>query len=101
MNIPQSVKVAGINYTVEETEYVEIHHDKNYSGSCDYVKAEIKILKDMDIQRKEETFIHELTHAIFHEAGYNEHEEEMVNKVSKVLYQVLKDNNIGEGKYKL
>lgn len=30
--IPQKVKVGGVNYVVEETDYVEIDGNKNYNG---------------------------------------------------------------------
>jgi hypothetical protein len=48
--------------------------------------------------RKEQTFVHELLHACFKEAGYDEQDEEMIDRVSTVLYQVLKDNQLELGK---
>lgn len=87
--IPKKVKVGGMEYTVEEKEFVEIDGDKNYLGKVNYVTTQIEVLDNV---RKEETFVHELLHAIFFEAGYQEQEEEMIDRVSKVLYQVLKDN---------
>jgi len=44
--------------------------------------------------RKEQTFVHELTHAIFYEAGVEEQDEDMINRVSLVLHQVLKDRHL-------
>lgn len=92
--IPNKVKVAGIEYEVTEKDYVEINNDKNYQGSCHYTKASIEVLSTLSNDRKEEVFVHELMHAIFNEAGYDEHEEDMINRTSKVLYQVLKDNKL-------
>lgn len=42
--------------------------------------------------KKEQTFVHELLHACFNEAGFNEQDEDMINRVGVMLYQVLKDN---------
>jgi hypothetical protein len=87
------VKVAGIEYSVEEKEVVIIEDCKSYAGLCNYKDARIEILKDMSPGRKEETLVHEILHAALFEAGYKDHDEELVGRVSKVLYQILKDND--------
>ena len=86
------VKVAGMLYSVSEVEYVIIDGSVNYAGSCDYNNTHIEIREDLPQARKDETFVHELMHAAFYEAGYDEHDEEMIDRVSKVWHQVLKDN---------
>ncbi|WP_179107285.1 ImmA/IrrE family metallo-endopeptidase [Sediminibacillus massiliensis] len=90
--IPKQVKVAGLNYVVEEKPYVGINNNKNFLGACDYDQTTIEILENISDERKEEVFVHELTHAIFEAAGYDEQDEEMINRLGKVLNQVLKDN---------
>lgn len=92
--IPKQIKVGAITYKVEEKETVIIRDNKNYLGSCNYDKQEIEIMADLGKQRKEDVFIHELTHAIFEGAGYDEQDEDQVNRIGKVLYQVLKDNQL-------
>lgn len=87
-----AVKVGGVSYQVAEVPFVEISGDKNYGGSCDYQKCEIKLLASMSDERKNQIFAHELTHAILNEAGYDEHDEDMVNRMGIVLHQVLVDN---------
>ena len=42
--------------------------------------------------RQDQTLVHELTHAMFFEAGL-EDEEDLVNRLGLILYQVLKDND--------
>lgn len=54
--------------------------------------AKIQIDSTLGDERKQQTLIHELTHAIFLEAGYKDQEEDMINRVSIVLHQVLQDN---------
>lgn len=98
--IPKVVKVAGIPYEVVEKAYVEFNDNANALGCCIYDKALIEVKSTMSEERKEEVFVHELFHAILNEAGFDEHDEDFVNRASKVLYQVLKDNNLtftGEG----
>lgn len=90
MILPTTVKVGGVNYTVEEQEHLIQKED--IWGKVDYFSTEIQVDASLSIDRKEQTFIHELTHAIFLEAGYKEQEEDMINRVSIVLHQVLKDN---------
>lgn len=90
--MPTKVIVAGVNYTVTEKDYVEINDNANALGLCVYDKSVIEVKSTMSGDRKEEVFIHELFHAILFEAGFDEHDEDMVNRASKVLYQVLKDN---------
>lgn len=88
------VIVAGITYEVNVKEAVEIDGDFNYRGSCDKNNAVIEIKRDMAQQKKQQTFLHELLHAIFEESGLDiENEEDIVCQLSPVLYQVLKDND--------
>ena len=90
--LPSKVIVAGVTYTIEEKEYVEINDNANALGSCTYDKALIEVKSTMSDERKEEVFVHELFHAILNEAGFDGHDEDLVNRASKVLYQVMKDN---------
>lgn len=88
--IPNKVKVAGIDYEVNEVPNME--DDFNRLGQILYTKGIIKVDSQMSPDRKEQVFVHELLHGIFYEAGIEEQDEDMINRVSIVLYQVLKDN---------
>jgi Zn-dependent peptidase ImmA (M78 family) len=94
--IPSKVKVAGVTYEVKEVEGLAADHD--LYGQVTYRNNIIKFDSALHQERKEQVFVHELFHAILYEAGYDEHDEEMVRRVANVLYQVLKDNhfNLGE-----
>lgn len=82
-----------MTYDIEQVEYVEINGNKNYMGKCDYLNTKIEIVKTLSDERKDDVLVHELVHAIFDEAGFDNHDEDMVNRLGKVLCQVLKDND--------
>jgi hypothetical protein len=94
----KKIKVGGIYYDVE---YKELVSESNAQlGWCRYDKARIEINNTVNEQVQEQTLIHELTHAMFNEAGIDiENEEDVVNKLGLILHQVLQDNDfsfIGE-----
>lgn len=89
----ENVKVAGIEYKVQVKELVD--NDPNTYGSCVYHDAHIEIRKGLSRERTEQTFVHELLHATIFEAGYRiEDYEEMVERVSVILHQVIKENDL-------
>lgn len=91
--IPDTVQVGAVNYDVVTKPFIDIDGERNYQGSCDYLNTQIELVEDMSDERKEDTFFHELTHAIFYEAGFEEQDEDVINRVGKVLHQVIKDND--------
>ncbi|WP_446662966.1 ImmA/IrrE family metallo-endopeptidase [Geobacillus sp. CCR] len=93
--IPSKVKVAGIEYEVHEVD--GILERFNTLGQINYHKGIIELDASLCQTRKEQTFIHELLHACFKEAGYGEYDEEVIERVANVLYQVLKDNHFTFG----
>lgn len=92
MKIPNKVKVGAVDYDITVKPFIEANGSRNYQGACEYGKTEISILDDISEERKEDTFIHELTHAIFYEAGFEDQDEDVINRVGKVLHQVIQDN---------
>ncbi|WP_027725441.1 hypothetical protein [Tuberibacillus calidus] len=90
--IPEKVKVAGIEYDIKEVNGLT---DKfNLLGQINYNIGIIELDDGISECRKEQTLVHEILHACFKEAGYDEHDEDMINRVGIVLYQVLKDNEL-------
>lgn len=90
----KKVKIGGLKYSVSEVE--DLAHEERSPGllGCiDYHQLTIKVEKDLNPKMQEQTLVHELVHGVFVEAGYEQHEEEMVNRIGKVMYQVLKDND--------
>ncbi|MCM3488792.1 hypothetical protein M3689_05660 [Alkalihalophilus marmarensis] len=86
------LKVGGVTYDVKKLPFVEIGGDRNYSGACDYNSTTIEIADDLSEERARDVLYHELTHAIFYEAGFVEQDEDMINRVAKVIHQVCRDN---------
>lgn len=88
------IKVGGIVYDVE---FKELDAENGIQlGWCNYVKSKFEINNhNISEQKQEQTIIHEMTHAIIHEAGldFGDDEESIVNHISLVLHQVLKDND--------
>jgi len=95
MKIPDKVKVAGHYYKVvwdngrlSETGFVgETDHNLDVIYLCKYYPKQARAKSEI-----EETFLHEILHAI--DVNYNNHSlnEEVVQRLSIGLYQVLKDN---------
>ena len=86
MKIPKEVKVAGSLYDIE------LREDDVHAGTCYYSRLIIRVDPSLNEQVKKQVFVHELLYAIFDEAGYEDQDEDMVNRLGKVLYQVLEDN---------
>ncbi|TKC15687.1 ImmA/IrrE family metallo-endopeptidase [Robertmurraya kyonggiensis] len=94
--VPNKVNIAGIEYMVNQVE--GLAEEQEVQGQVFYHKGLIKIDANMTEDKKEQTFVHEMFHAIMEEAGFQEQEEETVSRLSNVLYQVLKDNSFAFGK---
>lgn len=90
------IKVGGIVYDVE---FKELEAENGIQlGWCDYAKSKLEINNhNISVQKMEQTIVHEMTHAVIHEAGldFGDDEERVVNHIGLVLHQVLKDNDFG------
>ena len=88
------IKIGGIVY---EVEFKELEAESGVQlGWCNYAKSKLEINNhNINLQKQEQTLIHEMTHAIMHEAGvgFGDDEERVVNHVGLILHQVLKDND--------
>lgn len=86
------IKVAGIDYDVVLKDLSTRNDDEIQLGFCIYSENKIEINDQVHVERQKQTLIHEMMHAIFQEAGI-EDDEDIVNRLGLVLYQVLKDND--------
>ncbi|WP_110113258.1 hypothetical protein [Bacillus sp. CGMCC 1.16541] len=89
--LPHKIKIAGVDYTVGLKELIDL--DGSTLGQVIYQKSDITIKQSMSDDKKAQTLIHEMLHAILYESGYKEHSEEMVDRLSITLHQVLRDND--------
>lgn len=91
-----SIKIGGITYAIKREE-IECNNGIQF-GEIDYGKTQITI-NDVKVvrQKQDQTLMHEMIHAIMHEAGLDElnNDETVVNQLGIVLYQVLKENDFG------
>ena len=98
MIIPKKVKVAGLEYKVL-TNY-KFHQAHDLLGQCDHETQEIRISgkttanNSRKIDSIEETFIHEMLHAVDRNYNNNALSEEQVTRLSTGIYQTLKDSKM-------
>jgi Zn-dependent peptidase ImmA (M78 family) len=90
--IPKTVRVGAIDYDVDYADVVVIDGSINYAGSCDFENSQILIIDKLKESKKFAVFMHELVHIMFDQAGYHEHDEDMVERLARVLHQILRDN---------
>jgi Zn-dependent peptidase ImmA (M78 family) len=91
----EKIKVGGLTYSVELVEWeTDINGDMQFGLiHKDTTRIELNTLPSEQIQSQ--TLIHEVMHAVFMEAGLDiVNEEDIVNRVSLILYQVLQDNDL-------
>lgn len=99
MELPEQVKIGGINYEVLT---VDPDHKKLLHGECwgyiNHGECKVYIANNLSSEKQQEVLTHEILHGIFDfiELG-EEIEEDVVLKAGRVLYQVLKDNNLNMG----
>jgi hypothetical protein len=88
----KQIKVGGTIYTVNEVK--GLVSKVEMFGNVDFSDCVIQVDADISDERKEQTIIHELLHAIFFESGFGpeEQSEDLVTRASNVLHQVIVDN---------
>lgn len=86
------IRVGAVDYNVKEVENL---HDngRELFGWVTYGDCTIRLDAAMDKCRKEGVLVHEMLHAMLYEAGFDEQDEDMVNRLGNVLHGVLRDNN--------
>ena len=95
MNIPSKVRVGSVDYDVELTDETLVLNTQQSLGIIDYDNNKIRIANNIQSnQRQEQTFLHELVHAITREfkIDFTEDEETIVDKLAYGLHQVIRDN---------
>lgn len=90
MNIPKTIKLGGVRYTVEITDKLNLGN-ANYSAEIDYLILTIRICPTVP-QKQEVDFLHELLHAIADHLGYKDHDEKKIDELAHALYMVIEDN---------
>lgn len=96
MKIPNKVKIGAHSYDIIFQDDVE---EDGVFGTCRPRKLKIYIDDGVPKSQQEDTFFHEVLHAIFHQTGNStpwnpEKEERIVMSVAHSFYQMLKENNL-------
>ena len=91
--IPDKITVGGITLDVV---YERIAADRDNFGEISFMKQTITLDPDIKLDKQEDTLVHEILEAIngYYSIGLD-HDKLIV--MGRVLYQVLKDNNIRFG----
>lgn len=100
MILPPSIKVLGFDWEVMYSR--DVTYEANAYGTTHHSSQKLFIDPTTSEQKKAQTLLHELMHAIWWQTGLGKRydkdhpkiEEEVVHTLSMGLYQVLKDNNI-------
>lgn len=83
MRIPKTFELAGSVWSVVQIK------DFNLLGQCLRDERTIHLKQNIPKELKEQTFCHELTHAIKFMMGESEHDEKYVDVFATFLHQVL------------
>lgn len=90
MNIPDKVKIGGVNYKVIRCNDPS-EEDSRVDGQILYHKQEIRLKTDMSKEYEELVFLHETIYGIFEYICF-EQDENMVIRLSNALHGFIKDN---------
>lgn len=94
MKIPDSIRIAGVEYKVVFVGSLNNGVNLAY-GQIDYENSVIRLSSTIgtEHQKRCKTLWHEILHGIVENSGMQiENEEEVVDMFSKGIYQVLQDN---------
>ena len=93
MEIKDKIKIGSMEYEVIKTSKPILLDNQACNGIIDYEYLFIEINTNRAVQRREETFIHEVLHGIIRERNLVlENEEMIVEEIGKGLYQFIKNN---------
>lgn len=94
MKIPESIRIAGVEYPVEYVPNLRLGDDLCF-GTIDYRECKIQLSSTDGLNHDHRciTLIHEILHGIRNNNGMEiEDEENVVDMFARGLYQVLQDN---------
>ena len=93
MIIPKKIKIGNLTYIIKISNKRE---EQDVMGST-YIKTQdIIISRNIKREKQEETFFHEIIHAILEDMRERElgDNEKFVHGMARILYQSLKDSNL-------
>lgn len=92
MNIPNKVRIQGLEYSVEQI-YGLSDGAKVLTGEIWHMMLRIRLQSEQAPQRAAVTLWHEILHAVIEQNGLElEDEEHVVDTLAFAVYQILEDN---------
>ena len=94
MRIPESIRIGPYKYKVEILETPKFDNE-DVMGVIKFNGMAIELKDNMNPQMRDTVWLHEILHGILNHAEINledELEEQIVNIISRGLYQVYRDN---------
>lgn len=85
MNIPTEFQLGGFTWKVKTVKRL-----KDKYGDCSLGKQVIRLRDGMPAQLMEQTFVHELVHAIKYTMGESDHDEVHTDAFAALLHQYMK-----------
>jgi hypothetical protein len=99
VTLPKQVKVGGLTYNINLVD--EPMESGEEPAAVFFHKQEIRIKNGLTKGVQELCLMHELMHLVFYHIGYYpENDEEVIDRLSKTLYQVMVDNSLTWGNNK-
>jgi len=84
MKIPKEFQLGGLTWVVKDGQTIEA------MGFCQLDKGLIRLSEEIKGDVLEQTFCHELVHAIMFSMGLRDHDEKFVDGFGTFLHQYLK-----------
>jgi len=92
----ESVRIGGANYAVSfPTRIIDTNDEGKLEelwGKVSYGAATIEIVDDGSVEHRRAIVCHEIVHAILHQAGHDNHDENHVIALGYGLAQVIREN---------
>lgn len=94
MNIPRTIRIGSVNYSVELSDTPVLFENEKCRGIIDYDQSKIVLdAKSLERQQLELTLLHEVVHGMLHDRGLEQENDEMlVDALAYALHQLIIDN---------
>lgn len=103
MSLPDKITIGCYEYKVVETDKPLLLNNRECNGIVDYSNQTIEISNQYSQQTMEQTFWHEVIHAIIHYRNLNLKEsddENIVDEIATGIYGLMKANGLMPGQKK-
>lgn len=90
----KEIKIGGVIYEIEDAANLRGDKDQQLDGWIRYGPAKILLSSEMGGQRRRVVLWHEVLHGIMTQAGYDKHDEALIDALAYGIVQVLQDNPI-------